>query len=178
MYEACGRIVDPISGSVGLLCSGKWEQCQAAVDGVLKGKPITPDPSSSSSSSSSNNNAPAAAPLTLNVQSRPLKIYDIRHVSKDPSTASCSDKTKTRAKRSWNRRPRAPVAGRVSIQDQSSWLQSQVITRSEDDYESIFSVETVEGSLDVNRNKKRWVQNENGDVGLELTLGLPPTNHN
>ncbi|KAL9453213.1 hypothetical protein AB3S75_008918 [Citrus x aurantiifolia] len=175
LYEACGRIVDPISGSVGLLWSGKWEQCQAAVDAVLKGKTITQNPSSSSSSSSSN--PVDAAPWTLNVQSPPLKIYDIRHVSKDPSVVNCSDKTKARAKQSWNRRPKAPIVGRESIQDQSSWLQSQVISRSEDDYESIFSVETVEGSLDVNRNKQRWVQNENGDVGLELTLCLPPTNH-
>ncbi|GJM89930.1 hypothetical protein PR202_ga06160 [Eleusine coracana subsp. coracana] len=40
LYEACGRIVNPIYGSVGLLWSGKWHLCQAAVDAVLKGDPI------------------------------------------------------------------------------------------------------------------------------------------
>ncbi|GJN22118.1 hypothetical protein PR202_gb09654 [Eleusine coracana subsp. coracana] len=40
LYEACGRIVNPIYGSVGLLWSGKWHLCQAAVDAVLKGDPV------------------------------------------------------------------------------------------------------------------------------------------
>ncbi|BAD73141.1 seed specific protein Bn15D17A-like [Oryza sativa Japonica Group] len=39
LYEACGRIVNPIYGSVGLLWSGQWQACQAAVEAVLKGHP-------------------------------------------------------------------------------------------------------------------------------------------
>ncbi|KHN17315.1 LOB domain-containing protein 41 [Glycine soja] len=42
LYEACGRILNPIYGSVGLLWSGSWQLCQAAVENVLKGAPITP----------------------------------------------------------------------------------------------------------------------------------------
>ncbi|KAL3630339.1 hypothetical protein CASFOL_023323 [Castilleja foliolosa] len=41
LYEACGRIVNPIHGSVGLIWSGSWGLCQQAVDAVLRGAPIT-----------------------------------------------------------------------------------------------------------------------------------------
>ncbi|KAL3654411.1 LOB domain-containing protein 40 [Castilleja foliolosa] len=36
LYEACGRYIDPVHGSVGLLCSGNWPQCQTAMESVLK----------------------------------------------------------------------------------------------------------------------------------------------
>lgn len=42
LYEACGRIVNPIFGSVGLIWSGNWHICQAAVESVLKGYPLQP----------------------------------------------------------------------------------------------------------------------------------------
>ncbi|KAE9615392.1 putative transcription factor AS2-LOB family [Lupinus albus] len=41
MYEACGRIVNPVFGSLGLLWTGEWAQCQAAVDAVLNGSEIS-----------------------------------------------------------------------------------------------------------------------------------------
>ncbi|MCO5567871.1 hypothetical protein L7F22_021567 [Adiantum nelumboides] len=37
LYEACGRTVNPVYGAVGLLFSGNWAVCQAAVDTVLRG---------------------------------------------------------------------------------------------------------------------------------------------
>ncbi|KAM0936745.1 putative transcription factor AS2-LOB family [Dioscorea sansibarensis] len=37
LYEACGRTVNPVSGAVGLLWSGNWHLCQAAVETVLRG---------------------------------------------------------------------------------------------------------------------------------------------
>ncbi|XVF50578.1 hypothetical protein PTKIN_Ptkin04bG0112800 [Pterospermum kingtungense] len=40
LYEACGRIVNPVHGSVGLMCSGNWHLCQTAVDAILSGTPI------------------------------------------------------------------------------------------------------------------------------------------
>ncbi|CAM8991284.1 unnamed protein product [Rhodiola kirilowii] len=67
LYEACGRIVNPIYGPVGLLWSNSWPLCQAAVDSVLKGLPITPI-----------NSEAAETP-----QGPPLKSCDIRHVTKD-----------------------------------------------------------------------------------------------
>lgn len=37
LYEACGRMVNPIYGSLGLFCSGKWAECQAGVESILRG---------------------------------------------------------------------------------------------------------------------------------------------
>eukprot|EP00253_Pinus_taeda_P011840 PITA_11840 len=45
LYEACGRVVNPVSGSIGLLCSGNWAvRLQAGVESILRGnwKPQTP----------------------------------------------------------------------------------------------------------------------------------------
>ncbi|KAL4201437.1 hypothetical protein AMTRI_Chr02g258700 [Amborella trichopoda] len=36
LYEACGSIVNPIYGSVGLLWSDSWQLCQADVLRLLK----------------------------------------------------------------------------------------------------------------------------------------------
>ncbi|XP_027941566.1 LOB domain-containing protein 39-like isoform X2 [Vigna unguiculata] len=33
----CGRTVNPVNGAVGLLCSGNWHVCEAAVETVLAG---------------------------------------------------------------------------------------------------------------------------------------------
>ncbi|KAH9288579.1 hypothetical protein KI387_032696, partial [Taxus chinensis] len=38
LYEACGRMVNPIHGSLGLQLSGNWHVCQAAVESVLEGQ--------------------------------------------------------------------------------------------------------------------------------------------
>lgn len=37
LYDACGRMLNPIFGSVGLVCSGNWEVCQAGVESILRG---------------------------------------------------------------------------------------------------------------------------------------------
>lgn len=42
LYEACGRTVNPVFGAVGLLWSGNWGVCQAAVETVLKGGSLKP----------------------------------------------------------------------------------------------------------------------------------------
>ncbi|XP_061348618.1 LOB domain-containing protein 41-like isoform X1 [Gastrolobium bilobum] len=88
LYEACGRIVNPIYGSVGLLWSGSWQLCQAAVEAVLRGAPITPITSEAAASG----------------RGPPLKAYDIRHVSKDENSAASNEtqqrvKTRSRVKR-------------------------------------------------------------------------------
>ncbi|XP_002980518.2 uncharacterized protein LOC9648216 [Selaginella moellendorffii] len=48
LYEACGRTVNPVYGAVGLLWSGNWHVCQAAVDTVLRGGSLKPAGSSPS----------------------------------------------------------------------------------------------------------------------------------
>ncbi|CAL5357427.1 unnamed protein product [Camellia sinensis] len=37
LFEACGRTVKPVNGAVGLLWTGNWHLCQAAVQTVLRG---------------------------------------------------------------------------------------------------------------------------------------------
>ncbi|KAL6658063.1 hypothetical protein ACP70R_004310 [Stipagrostis hirtigluma subsp. patula] len=44
LYEAAGRTINPVNGAVGLLASGNWHLCQAAVDAVLRGGAIGPLP--------------------------------------------------------------------------------------------------------------------------------------
>ncbi|KAL9229230.1 hypothetical protein vseg_004717 [Gypsophila vaccaria] len=85
LYEACGRVVDPVYGSVGLLSTGQWHHCQLAVDAVLKGQPVMQLPPS--------NNLPAQ-PVIL----PPLQLYDIRHVS----SASGPSRSGRRPRRSFN----------------------------------------------------------------------------
>ncbi|XP_030529163.1 LOB domain-containing protein 40-like [Rhodamnia argentea] len=72
LYEACGRILNPIYGSVGLLWDGSWQLCHAATEAVLSGMPITPIASASE----------AVAP--------PLKAYDIRHVPREENPAAAA----------------------------------------------------------------------------------------
>ncbi|WOL11889.1 LOB domain-containing protein 37-like [Canna indica] len=44
LFEACGRTINPIGGAVGLLWTGNWHLCQAAVDTVLRGGELGPLP--------------------------------------------------------------------------------------------------------------------------------------
>ena len=44
LYEAAGRTINPVNGAVGLLGSGNWHLCQAAVETVLRGGTIGPLP--------------------------------------------------------------------------------------------------------------------------------------
>ncbi|KAL5559154.1 hypothetical protein UlMin_035365 [Ulmus minor] len=44
LFEACGRTVNPVNGAVGLLSSGNWHACQAAVETVLSGGVLRPIP--------------------------------------------------------------------------------------------------------------------------------------
>lgn len=44
LFEACGRTVNPVHGAVGLLWTGNWHFCQAAVETVLRGGTPRPLP--------------------------------------------------------------------------------------------------------------------------------------
>lgn len=44
LFEACGRTVNPVNGAVGLLWTGNWHVCQAAVETVLRGGTLNPIP--------------------------------------------------------------------------------------------------------------------------------------
>lgn len=107
LYEACGRTVNPVFGAVGLLWSGNWQACQAAVDTVLKGGSLRP-PSPTSLSSSclpinlSSNDMPFPAFNLLGKFSTPLSIRgdDGRHGANTTAsrsfTESISDRQDTR----------------------------------------------------------------------------------
>uniref|UniRef100_A0A2P2MY11 Uncharacterized protein MANES_02G068400 n=1 Tax=Rhizophora mucronata TaxID=61149 RepID=A0A2P2MY11_RHIMU len=191
LYEACGRIVNPIYGSVGLLWSGSWQLCQAAVEAVLKGTPITPI------------NSEAAA----RGQGPPLKAYDIRHVSKDENSAASPNptraKTRSRVRRVVKPKTCKPVGGLGSVIDsvareeltRSASHESSVSHQSDlavldgesKETESMVSEETAEATLLFRADPESEPQsvmkgnpihdtNNRGmvGVGLELTLGLVP----
>ncbi|GAA0143895.1 hypothetical protein LIER_35829 [Lithospermum erythrorhizon] len=65
LYEACGRIVNPIYGSTGLFCSGNWQLCEAAVQAVLSGSPVVQ----------------VSADSAASTVCPPLEACDIRHVA-------------------------------------------------------------------------------------------------
>ncbi|KAF5738250.1 putative LOB domain-containing protein [Tripterygium wilfordii] len=44
LFEACGRTVNPVNGAVGLLWTGNWHICEAAVETVLRGGALRPIP--------------------------------------------------------------------------------------------------------------------------------------
>ncbi|KAH6823436.1 LOB domain-containing protein 37 [Perilla frutescens var. hirtella] len=44
LFEAAGRTVNPVNGAVGLLWTGNWQVCQAAVETVLRGGALKPIP--------------------------------------------------------------------------------------------------------------------------------------
>ncbi|KAJ4887577.1 LOB domain-containing protein 37 [Raphanus sativus] len=44
LYEACGRTVNPVNGAIGMLWTGSWSICQAAVETVLRGGSLRPIP--------------------------------------------------------------------------------------------------------------------------------------
>ncbi|XP_058739214.1 LOB domain-containing protein 41-like [Vicia villosa] len=202
LYEACGRIVNPIYGSVGLLWSGSWQLCQAAVEAVLKGAPITP----------------ITSEAATHGRGPPLKAYDIRHVSKDENSAASMELTQQRVKTRSRKRsslakpklqeevkngnddrriefgsvePVEPVqevfVNRAASHESSISHQSEAVNATaavdleSKESESMASVETAETSMNLfrdepesNRSLKRTDRTGEENVGLELTLGLEP----
>lgn len=188
--------MNPIYGSVGLLWSGSWQLCQAAVEAVLKGSPITPI------------NSEAAA----TGDGPPLKAYDIRHVSKDENSAASNDpgasrrvKTRCRFKRSsvkaeasngiasavvesTQRLSSSTELNRSSSGDSSLSHQSDSphLENESKETESMISAETAEVShLPPPRSESTSVpkSTEHGggvvgiqenELALELTLGMEP----
>ncbi|CAL5326005.1 unnamed protein product [Camellia sinensis] len=170
LYEACGRLVNPIYGSVGLLWSGNWSLCQKAVEAVLKGAPIT----RIESEDAERNNGP------------PLKAYDIRHVSKGDSAGS-SDlhrvRTRSKFKKSGVKKPKTRLS--VGSGDDSGHEEMNRSTSHESSlsHQSEFAanveVESLEASFLHRAEPKSDAKPndgavEDGEVELELTLGFEP----
>ncbi|KAK4798749.1 hypothetical protein SAY86_031075 [Trapa natans] len=201
LYEACGRIVNPIYGSVGLLWSGNWALCQSAVESVLKGTSITPINDDAATTGSG----------------PPLKAYDIRHVSKDDKSATATAtavskdlhrlKTRCRFKGSDDTKPKAnstdekphPDAAPVADHSRSTSHDSSLshppepgtnLDGDSKDNESMVSEETAEQDLfgsdvvsapveaeaeaEATADADAEETHRTAEVGLELSLGLEP----
>ncbi|KAK4779484.1 hypothetical protein SAY87_015590 [Trapa incisa] len=184
LYEACGRITNPIYGSVGLLSSGNWAQCQSAVDSVLRGTSqflLALTSSEQTAGRSSHLTTPA------------LSSCDIRHIRKCsasvPSGSQSEINHSTRAKRAKLNHPELdePKHGMwiypTPIYEETNHREK---TSTEDD--SNFSAETFEDTLQGTAAAKKeqiWkfdqpvtlaetmsTDKRDNTVGLELTLGL------
>ncbi|CAF2063128.1 unnamed protein product [Brassica napus] len=168
LYEACGRIVNPVDGSVGLMWSGNWSQCQAAVDAILNGLPITHTPLASASASHQ------IIP--------PHRTYDIRHVAKDPTTGGDSSESlalaprvngnKAKTKTGRLKRLAETVDFQLGECSHDTWqLQCSGATHG---YGQL-ALENVENRreapLNQSSNLGRDDQVDTNEVGLELRLG-------
>ncbi|KAA8530568.1 hypothetical protein F0562_005277 [Nyssa sinensis] len=178
LYEACGRIVNPIYGSVGLLWSGSWPLCQNAVEAVLKGTPI----------------AQIASEAAECKSGPPFKAYDIRHVAKDDHSAGSNDlhrvRTRCRFKRSAvkAKNSRASVGSadesdhevlNPSLSHESSLSHQSEGAPNVDgecrETESLGSAETAEASLLCRVEPESVTKpDDDGEIELELTLGFEP----
>ncbi|CAI9110684.1 OLC1v1010751C1 [Oldenlandia corymbosa var. corymbosa] len=191
LYEACGRIVNPIYGSVGLLWSGNWQLCQNAVEAVLKGAPIT----QIATEAAETNNGP------------PLKAYDIRHVSKNDNKldGSGTDLHRVRSRCRFKRSSAKSKAGKVDVrplveddlshdeENRSTSHESSLSHQSEAaaaaagnvegesrNSESLASEETAEAEIletvddgsALGSTTTADKQSEFGEIELELTLGF------
>ncbi|CAH2055287.1 unnamed protein product, partial [Thlaspi arvense] len=163
LHEACGRIVNPIYGSVGLLWSGNWHLCQAAVEAVMKGDPITE----------------IATEAATNGQGPPLKMYDIRHISKDENSGSAT--ASTDLKRTKSRRTKRVAAvvkpeesggksgGGEASHESSLSHQSEIVAAHEGE-----SKESESNVPEAMTFSPPAVQGAAGEIKLDLTLGLEP----
>ncbi|CAI9758394.1 unnamed protein product [Fraxinus pennsylvanica] len=162
LYEACGRIVNPIYGSIGLVWSGSWNLVQNAVEAVLKGNPITQ----------------IASDAAETKHGPPFKAYDLRHVNKNENFAGIHGvRSRCRFKRSGgkSRERRLSVgSGREDV-NRSPSHESSLSHQSEAavdndcrESENLASVGPAElAHYDNNRV-------DEGEIELELTLGVEP----
>lgn len=153
--------MNPIYGSAGLLWSGNWHLCHAAVEAVLSGAPIAQHLSPETDEST---------------MSPPLKACDIRHVSKDES----SDQTVRPRGRKFKRAGKKPKKGgaEAAVDEAEAarvmWSWSNKEFDRSTSHDSVVShdsgsVETVEESL-----AKPDGRAGGRGVELELSLGLEP----
>lgn len=144
LYEACGRIVDPTYGSVGLLSSGNWTKCQSAVDAVLSGSPI------------------AGTEVGAPNSTLPINACDIRHVARDSSNLN-EVRKRGKFKRSGSD---ASDSGRVRV----GLNEPSALTSRDSLDEAKFSI--GRRAKLVSAPKLDGSRVDSAEVGLELTLGL------
>lgn len=144
LYEACGRLVNPTYGSLGLFWAGEWVRCEAAVDAVLTGCKISDVAASDWQASG-----------TLGGGDHLLPSYDIRHVARGANMDDTRDKN-------WFKRTEPAIKPNPQVGSVDSAALWKCGWESE-------SVETVEASW-VSQDEPDKA-NETG-LNLELTLGF------
>lgn len=150
MYEACGRIVNPAYGCLGLFWTGEWARCQAAVDAVLNGSEIKADLQ-----------VTAGTHGTKHV----FPTHDIRHVSRDTDVDQLRGSRARFKKTGTVIKPKARVG---SVDSAALWKPGSGHEQgSKEGWESE-SEETVEASWMSQGEPNRTGEAE---VDLELTLG-------
>ncbi|KAG6589548.1 LOB domain-containing protein 41, partial [Cucurbita argyrosperma subsp. sororia] len=161
LFEACGRIVNPIFGSAGLLWSGSWQLCQDAVEAVLNGAPIPP----------------VSYEMATSHMGPPSKGCDIRHVSKQQGSGLSEIKKRRRFKRKPKPKeepvmlPQFVVDGSTRISSEPRCFKFEL-----DNLEGHVSPEKVCGSNDTECLSVETTEassvGQGGGVELELTLGF------
>ncbi|PAN32059.1 hypothetical protein PAHAL_5G459800 [Panicum hallii] len=190
LYEACGRMLNPVYGSVGLLWSGNWQLCQSAVESVLRGMPIAQPP-------------PAATAVP------PLRTCDIRHVARRQGQADqgavaaaalhrMANSSRGQFKRSGAHRsaagcdsaielvfsqPSAAMLVDVRQAQPLNWAPRQPSHEYSGSHDTVpetdsnASVDTVEVSHVSQSEPEPPRESDERADGLDLTLGLSPTVH-
>ncbi|KAF5752842.1 putative LOB domain-containing protein [Tripterygium wilfordii] len=114
LFEACGRTVNPVNGAVGLLWTGNWNICQAAVETVLRGGALRPMPELLSSGGS---------PTPASNEASEVACTDIWKLQ-DPSPTSnfrfSSSRSNASAKR--KRTDESPKLPQLQLKQQSADL--------------------------------------------------------
>ncbi|XP_051122524.1 LOB domain-containing protein 42-like [Andrographis paniculata] len=181
LYDACGRVINPVFGATGLTWSGNWRWIEGAVDAVLRGAPLLTPPQPQ---------LPAALQqLACYVPFRGCDIRRISRYSVPPSTTSSISRPRVNQR---NRREIQPAGWGDDLTDlPDEWLTlgcpsggdagqssssvaggggagSQLIAWRDDSWGS-FPAEMLELSLAPSSNP------DPSGAWLDLTLGLNPS---
>ncbi|TKY44709.1 LOB domain-containing protein 41 [Spatholobus suberectus] len=154
LYEACGRIVNPVFGSTGLLSTGNWHLCEAAAKAVLSGAPIQ--------------QAPLDGAVSLQ-----LEACDIRHVAK--SGKSCGSDAllgvKSRTSK-FKRRAAKPKGESAAAELAGSELDGSVSRDSGSGVTRASENKIVGGEADSSSGESVEPAPDDGEeIELQLTLG-------
>ncbi|KAI4995656.1 hypothetical protein ZWY2020_035559 [Hordeum vulgare] len=166
LYEACGRATNPVYGASGLFSTGNWEACQAAVQAVLEGRRIPQV------------GADQAAPhpgLTA--------AYGVRRIPKDTIDRAPAALRVSRAGRTSFKRasPSSSAAGRNGsdcshdhVVEDDGKAPEDMHKRGESSSSEAEAGSHVSQAAQSASATVPQVAQDDGEIGLELTLGFGP----
>ncbi|GLJ44736.1 hypothetical protein SUGI_0940640 [Cryptomeria japonica] len=153
LYEACGRIINPIYGSVGLQWTGNWHSCQAAVESVLKGHPLQMEGPPDSPTSDCSDTKPSPSRLIDSILTdRPLKL-----------------RNRCRFKRSLHRKPTTHLE-KLDVTTDSQACNIKWPSSCPKEFESMFQVAQEENQMKACNNKKITTYSVQDIVKAEATV--------